>query len=68
MQIAIAIITLLCCGGFLFWFKRGEKKQISTQPLMSESELPLPQHRSSSTQRIFLKETYIRLTETSLPL
>ena len=26
MQIAIAIITLLCCGGFLFWFKRGEKK------------------------------------------
>ena len=26
MQIAIALITLLCCGGFLFWFKRGEKK------------------------------------------
>ncbi len=27
MQIAIALITLALCGGFLFWFKRSEEKK-----------------------------------------
>lgn len=26
MQIAIALITLLACGGFLWWFKRDQNK------------------------------------------
>lgn len=27
MQIAIAVITLVLCGGFLYWFKRSENKK-----------------------------------------
>lgn len=39
MQIAIAVITLALCGGFLFWFKRSEERKKKKYDEDEEREL-----------------------------
>ena len=52
MQIAIALITLLACGGFLWWFKRDQNKsRLSTADEEEERALASPVPSTASAIR-----------------
>lgn len=47
MQIAVAVITLALCGGFLWWFKRSEEKKRTRRHSEEEEERKLAAQKTA---------------------